>query len=134
MEKTETPAATSSENAPFRAKLVTNAAVARRAATTFASIAKQPAPASLSAADKKRYADHSKWLTDSAARLNAVHERMQLVLAKGDKSPVTEVATTNMEFVNLRDAIEAESKRFASLPKAASSRHTTAMSAVRAEK
>ncbi|MBX3233217.1 MAG: hypothetical protein KIT84_20710 [Labilithrix sp.] len=124
---------TTAENAPFRAKLILNASIARRAATTLRSIAKQQAPAKLSATEKKRFAEHSKWLSDSAAKMEAVHERMQKVLAKGDKAPATEIATMSMEFVNLRDAIEAEARRFADL-KPAAARHAAAMNAVRAEK
>lgn len=131
-DKTEAP--TPPANAPFRAKLVGNAKVAQHAASTLASVAKQPAPASLSAADKKRYSEHSKWLADSAARLSVVHERMQKVLAKGDKAPATEVATMSMEFVNVRDALELEARRFADLAKPARARHATAMTAVRADK
>ena len=91
-------------------------------------------PAKLSKTEAKLYAEHTKWLSESAARLAGVHAKMEQVLAKGDKAPITEVATTNMELVNARDAIEADAKRFIGLAKAAKPRHASALSAVRSEK
>lgn len=132
-----TPAAAESETeappsaAPFRAKLEMNATAARRASQKLAALAKQPAPAKLSRAEARLYAEHTKWLAGSAARLASVHARMEQVLAKGNRAPITEVATTNMELSNACDAIEAEAKRFNALPKPARSRHASALSALR---
>lgn len=107
-------------NAAFRLKLVENAASARRASGRLAILAKQPAPAKMSASDRRLYGEQSKWLSDSAGKLASVHARMSQVLAKGDRAGVTEIATTSMELVTLRDQITAESKRFKSLKRNAS--------------
>jgi hypothetical protein len=119
-------------NAPFRLVLQNNAGAARRASQKLAALAKQPAPAKLSTAERRLYADHTKWLNDASVRLAGIHARMEQVLAKGEKAPITEVATTNMELVNARDAIEAEAKRFNGLAKPAKGRHASALAAVRA--
>lgn len=121
-------------NGAFRVALISNAAAARRASQKLATLARQPAPAKLSKPELRLYAEHTKYLSESAARLASVHAKMEQVLAKGDKAPITEVATTNMELVNARDAIEADGKRFAGLAKPAKPRHVSAMSAVRSEK
>ncbi|MFO0739479.1 MAG: hypothetical protein U0270_26510 [Labilithrix sp.] len=122
-------------NAPFRVMLVSNSAAAQRAAAKLSALARQPAPAKLSKADLRLYSEHTKWLAESAARLASIHGHMEQVLAKGDKAPITEVATTNMELVNARDAIEAEAKRFNGLSKTpARSRHVSALIALRADK
>lgn len=102
-------------SAPFRLKLAENAVVARRASGRLAALAKQPAPAKMTASGRRLYAEQSKWLSDSSGKLASVHARMEQVLAKGDHAGVTEIATTSMELVNLRDQITAESKRFSSL-------------------
>lgn len=117
-------------NAAFRVVLASNAAAAQRASVKLTALAKQPAPKKLSKAERHLYTEHTKWLTDSAARLAAVHSHMRQVLAKGEKAPITEVATANMELVNARDAIEAEAKRFNGLAKAAKARHESALLAV----
>lgn len=120
--------------APFRAKLEMNAAAARRASQKLAALARQPAPAHLSKSEARLYAEHTKWLSGSAARLASVHAKMEQVLAKGNRAPITEVATTNMELSNTRDAIEAEAKRFNGLAKSARPRHASALTAVRESK
>jgi hypothetical protein len=120
-------------NAPFRAKLVSNAALVRRAASTFSTVAKQPAPPKLSGDQRKLYDEHTKWLADGASRLGTLHTQMETVLAKGTKAPATELAQMNMQFLTLREAIEAESRRFNELA-AARARHAAAMNAIRAEK
>jgi hypothetical protein len=117
-------------NGPFRAKLQMNAIAARAASQKLAALAKQPPPAKLSKVELRLYAAHTKWLNDSAARLASVHARMEQVLAKGDRAPITEVATMNMELVNARDAFEAEARRFNGLPKAARARHASALAAI----
>lgn len=117
-------------NAPFRAKLVTNAAIVRRAAGSFASAAKQPAPPKLTADQRRLYNEHTKWLNDSAARLNALHTQMDAVLSKGAHAAATELAQTNMQFVTLCETFESESQRFTSLT-AARARHAAAMSSLR---
>ena len=122
------------ETAPFRAKLVSNAALVRRAASTFSMAARQPAPAKLSGDQRKLYDEHTKWLADGANRLGALHTQMEGVLAKGLKAPVTELAQMNMQFLTLRESIEAESRRFNELVPAARPRHATAMTAIRADK
>jgi hypothetical protein len=121
-------------NAPFRAKLVSNAALVRRAASTFSSVAKQPAPPKLSGDQKKLYDEHTKWLADGASRLGVLHTQMDAVLAKGTKAPATELAQMNMQFLTLRESIEAESRRFTELVAAARARHAAAMTAIRADK
>jgi hypothetical protein len=121
-------------NAPFRAKLVTNAVLVQRAAGSFSSAAKQPAPPKLSADQRKLYAEHTKWLEANATKLSTLHSQMDVVLAKGSKAPATELALMNMQFVTLCEAIELESRRFAELAVAARNRHTVAMSAIRNQK
>jgi hypothetical protein len=123
-------AAAIASNAPFRAKLIDNAALARRASAKLAHIAHQPAPKKLSKADQRAYAQQTKWLEGSAARLASMHAKMEAILAKGDRAGITEVATTNMEFVTIRDEIEAEGKRIAG----ARPRFTAAITVVRADK
>jgi hypothetical protein len=119
-------------NGPFRAKLVDNAALARRASAKLAQIAHQPAPKKLSKADQRAYAQQTKWLEGSAARLASMHAKMEAILAKGERAGITEVATTNMEFVNVRDEIEAEGKRISTT--AARPRLAAAITVVRADK
>lgn len=121
-------------NAPFRAKLVSNAAVVRRAASTFANVAKRPPPAKLSGDQRKLYEEHTKWLSNGAMRLGALHSQMDHVLAKGTRASATELAQTNMSYLTLRESIETEARRFDSLTTSARARHRAAMNAIRAEK
>ena len=117
-------------NVPFRAKLVSNVVIVRWVAGLFASAAKQPAPPKLTADQRRLYNEHTKWLNDSAARLNALHTQMDAVLSKGAHAAATELAQTNMQFVTLCETFESESQRFTSLT-AARARHAAAMSSLR---
>ena len=124
----------STSTAPFRAKLVSNAALVRRAASTFSNAAHQPAPAKLSTEQRKRNNEHTRWLTGGATRLGALQLQMDVVLAKGLKAPATELAQTNMSYLTLRETLESESRRLGELMPAARARHALAMTAIRGDK
>jgi hypothetical protein len=128
------PAASSAQAAPFRAKLVSNVARARKAATAFASVAKQPPPKNLAPADRKLYEEQSRWLAEAAARFTAVRTQMDAVLAKGQKAPATEIAQMSMQLLQLEDAVVAESRRFDKLSAQARARHEAPLKAMRDEK
>jgi hypothetical protein len=115
--------------APFRAKLVSNVAVAKKGASSLTSIAKQSPPKNLSADERKAWADQSKALASGAARLNALRLRMDAVLAKAH-APASELAQVNLELGNAQQEIENESQRCA-VGNATKARHDAAMKAIR---
>jgi hypothetical protein len=114
--------------APFRAKLVSNLAVARKAATGLPPIAKQAAPKGLTAEERKAWADQSKALAAGATRLGALKARMDAVLAKAN-APASELAQINLELATTQQDIEQQSARFAVGP-ASKTRHDAAMRAI----
>jgi hypothetical protein len=124
-------------NAPFRAKLLENAALARKTAATLNAIAKMPAQVTasskLSSTERKLFADQTKWLSDSSARLIALSSQMDVVLAKGANAPATEIAQMNMKLLTLRETLESESRRFGDLA-AARARHQAALHAITGSK
>lgn len=125
------PARADDPGAPFRAKLAMNAAVAKRAASSLAAIAKQSPPKGLSAEQKKAWSEHSKALAAAAARFAALRVRMDTVLAKGVNAPPSELAQINMELGTVQQEVEQDSSRFESLSSASHARHEAAMKAIR---
>lgn len=115
--------------APFRAKLVSNAAVARKGATSLGSIAKQAAPKGASPDERKAWADQSKVLAAGAARLSALKLRMDAVLAKTN-APASELAQINLELATTQQQIETDSQRCAT-GAATKARHEAAMKTIR---
>lgn len=115
--------------APFRAKLVSNVVVARKAATSLSSIAKQSPPKNLSADEKKAWVEHSKALAAAAARFGSLKARMDAVLAKTN-APPSQLAQINLELATAQQESEQESQRFA-VAAALKARHEAAMKAIR---
>lgn len=127
---------TGTSNAPFRAKLVENAAVARKTAAALNTIAKMPAQASgskLSSTERKLFADQTKWLMESSTRLIVLASQMDAVLVKGAIAPATELAQMNMKLLTLRETLENESRRFGDLAPARA-RHQAALHAINGSK
>jgi hypothetical protein len=125
------PARADDPGAPFRAKLMMNVAVARRAAAGLAAIAKQSPPRGLPADEKKAWSEHSKALASGSARFAALKGRMDAVLAKGKNAPPSEVAQINMELSTVQQDVEQASSRFESLGAASRTRHQAAMKILR---
>jgi len=115
--------------APFRAKVVANVVVAKKASTGLSSIAKQAAPKSLSADEKKTWAEQSKVLAAGSARLAALKLKMDAVLAKTN-APASELAQVNLELVNTQQEIVDASQRL-SATGALKARHEAVMKAMR---
>ena len=115
--------------APFRAKLVSNVAVARKGATSLGAIAKHAPPKGISADERKAWGEQSKAFAAGAARLAALKARMDTVLAKAN-APASELAQVNLELANTQQDIENESQR-CSLGAATKARHDSAMRSIR---
>lgn len=125
------PARADDPGAPFRAKLAMNAAVAKRAAASLATIAKQSPPKGLSADERKAWNEHGKALAAAAARFAALRVRMDAVLAKGVNAPPSELAQVNLELATVQQEVEQASARFEKLSNALRARHEAAMKAIR---
>lgn len=115
--------------APFRAKLVSNVALARKGATSLSSIAKHAPPKGLAADERKAWSEQSKVLAAGAARLSALKHRMDAVLAKAN-APASEIAQVSLELANAQQQIETESQR-CSVGAPTKARHEAAMKAIR---
>ena len=115
--------------APFRAKLVFNAAVAKKGASSLASIAKQGPPKGLSADERKSWAEQSKVLSASASRLAALKLRMDAILSKAHANS-SELALVNLELGTAQQEIEAASQRCA-VGASTKNRHEAAMKSLR---
>jgi hypothetical protein len=115
--------------APFRAKLVFNAAVAKKGASSLASIAKHAPPKGVSADERKAWAEQSKVLSAGASRLAALKSKMDAVLSKAHANS-SELALVNLELATAQQEIEAASQRCA-LGASTKARHEAAMKALR---
>jgi hypothetical protein len=115
--------------APFRAKLVFNAAVARKGASSLATIAKQAPPKGLSVEERKAWTDQSKVLAGGATRLAALKIRMDAVLSKAHANS-SELALVHLELATAQQEIETASQRHA-VGNATKTRHEAAMKSLR---
>ena len=115
--------------APFRAKLVFNAAVAKKGASSLASIAKQGPPKGLSADERRAWAEQSKVLATGAARLAALKSKMDAVLSKAHANS-SELALVNLELGTAVQEIETASQRCAAFA-STKARHEAAMKSIR---
>ena len=115
--------------APFRAKLVFNVALAKKGASSLTAIAKQSPPKHLSQDERKAWSEQSKVLAAGAARLTALKQRMDAVLAK-PHAGASELVLINLELGNAQRVIEDESQRHA-VTNATKTRHEAAMKSIR---
>ena len=114
---------------PFRAKLVFNVAIAKKGASSLTAIAKQSPPKHLSSDERKAWSEQSKVLAGGAARLAALKQRMDAVLAK-PHAGASELVLINFELGNAQREIEDESQRHA-VSAATKARHEAAMKTIR---
>jgi len=116
--------------APFRAKLAMNMVVAKKAASSLATIAKQSPPKGLSADQRRAWGDQSKALAGAATRFSQLRARMDVVLAKGTNAPPSELAQVNLELVSVQQETEQASGRFDSLSTPLHARHVAVVKAI----
>ncbi len=115
---------------PFKTKLVENAALAGKLASTLQTFAHKQAPKGLSAEQRKGWDEQTRWLGDASARFAAMKKNMDAVLAK-TKVSTSELAQTNMLFAQQREAAENESHKFESIAPACRDRSAAALAALK---
>ena len=116
--------------APFRAKLAMNMVVAKKAASSLATIAKQTPPKGLNADQRRAWDDQSKALAGAATRFSQLKARMDVVLAKGQNAPPSELAQVNLELVSVQQETEQSSGRFDAVSTPAHARHVAVVKAI----
>jgi hypothetical protein len=113
-----------------RAKLDSNAAIAKAAAITFTDLAGQRPPAGLTDKQKQGYEEQSIFLRRSAGRLLELQGQAAKVLASRNAT-VAQMAAMNMQFLALQNAVQNESRKFQTISNASRARHDIAMNAIR---
>lgn len=117
---------------PFKARLLANAALATRASSTLAKLAKQAPPRSARPDERAKWEEQSRFLQAASDRYARMKTKMDMVLARTNPSP-SEMVQTNMEFGEVQSAVEAEAKKFASAKGAPGSRHAVALAAIKSD-
>lgn len=114
---------------PFKARLVQNIAVVSRARAVLGAQARRKPPKGLTADQRRAYDEQTRWLEGTAGSFASIKGRMEAALAKPRASP-SEIAQLNVEFGELRDKTESESRRFEALGDACRKRHAATIAAL----
>lgn len=118
-----------------RGKLQRHVVIAANAGRVLASIARDAAPNDLDADQRKGWDEQSSWLAKTAAKFEALRERMQGLLDRDARERandiVSKMAQMNMQFLALQEATQMESRRFQTLSNASRARDDLARSAIR---
>lgn len=92
-----------------------------------------PAPAGITPAIAREYQMHTEWLASVRERLRAhlTDRDAALSTPTAPSDAPRRMATMNMQFLALQDAVLSESRRFQTLSNASKARHDVAMNAIR---
>jgi hypothetical protein len=119
------------KDAEVRKKLAANLTILRSAITTCRQVAEQKAPANSDEKQRKGFEEQSTWLRGAATRISNAAASAQALLDKAGGGTVEELASMNMQFLALQEALQNESRKFQTLSNASKARHDTAMNSIR---